>query len=75
MKLFYSPTSPYARKVRMVAIETGLAAQIDVISVNVAQEQPERFTQAVLAFLSEPMPAIKPHQQADSIADRLSSSQ
>ena len=43
MKLFYSPTSPYARKVRMVAIETGLAAQIDVISVNVAQEQPELF--------------------------------
>ena len=41
----------------------------------VAQEQPERFTQAVFAFLSEPMPAVKPHQQADSIADRLSSSQ
>lgn len=43
MKLFYSPTSPYARKVRMVAIETGLAAQIEVIAVNVATTQPELF--------------------------------
>lgn len=43
MKLFYSPTSPYARKVRMVAIETGQDAYIETISVNVAQEQPELF--------------------------------
>lgn len=32
MKLFYSPTSPYARKCRVVAIEKGLAAQVEIIA-------------------------------------------
>lgn len=43
MKLFYSPTSPYARKVRMLAIAKGLDAQIELLSVNVSVEQPELF--------------------------------
>ena len=32
MKLFYSPTSPYARKCRVVAIELGVEAQIEIIA-------------------------------------------
>jgi glutathione S-transferase len=35
MKLLYSPTSPYARKVRIVAIEKGLADRIETIGVDV----------------------------------------
>jgi len=31
MKLFYSPTSPYARKCRVVAIEKGLEAQVEIV--------------------------------------------
>ncbi len=40
MKLFYSPTSPYARKVRMLAIESGLDAQIEAIIVDTANPDP-----------------------------------
>ncbi len=32
MKLFYSPTSPYARKCRVVAIEKGVAAQMEIVA-------------------------------------------
>lgn len=34
MKLFYSPTSPYARKCRAVAIEKGLEARIEIVSAS-----------------------------------------
>jgi len=34
MKLFYSPTSPFVRKVLMTAIELGLAGNIERIQVN-----------------------------------------
>jgi glutathione S-transferase len=33
MKLFYSPASPYARKVRVVALETGLDKKIEIVNV------------------------------------------
>jgi glutathione S-transferase len=33
MKLYYSPSSPYARKVRMLAIETGLDKRIEMVNV------------------------------------------
>jgi len=33
MKLYYSPGSPYARKVRAVAIETGLDKKLDMVDV------------------------------------------
>ena len=33
MRLYYSPASPYARKVRAVAIETGLDKKIEMINV------------------------------------------
>jgi glutathione S-transferase len=36
MKLYTSPMSPYARKVRVVARETGLAARIEEIPVTVS---------------------------------------
>ncbi|MFO1152917.1 MAG: glutathione S-transferase N-terminal domain-containing protein [Rhodospirillales bacterium] len=35
MKLYYSPTSPYVRKVSVVALETGLAVNIERIPTNV----------------------------------------
>jgi len=34
MKLFYSPTSPYSRKVRMVILEKGLDGQIESLRVD-----------------------------------------
>jgi glutathione S-transferase len=34
MKLYYSPTSPYVRKVRVVAIEKGLADRIELVSAT-----------------------------------------
>jgi glutathione S-transferase len=34
MKLFFSPTSPYVRKVRIAAIELGLDEQIELIATN-----------------------------------------
>lgn len=36
MKLFYSPASPYARKVRAVAIEAGLDSRIELVNVAVS---------------------------------------
>lgn len=41
MKLYYSPLSPYARKVRVLAIETGLADRIAVEIVSAAPNQPD----------------------------------
>lgn len=37
MKLFYSPTSPYARKVRMLAIEKGLDGSIETVTLDVSK--------------------------------------
>jgi len=34
MQLLYSPTSPYARKVRVVAIERGLTDRIEMVAAN-----------------------------------------
>lgn len=39
MKLLYSPTSPYARKVLAQAHETGLINRIDVVSVQPFQDE------------------------------------
>ena len=33
MKLYYSPSSPYARKVRIAALETGLDKKMEMVSV------------------------------------------
>ena len=43
MKLFYSHTSPYARKVRLIALEKGLADQVETILVDTSAENPELF--------------------------------
>ena len=40
MKLYFSPTSPYARKVRAVAIETGLDSKIDLVTATVSPVAP-----------------------------------
>lgn len=41
MQLFYSPTSPYARKCRVVARERGLMADLDEIACNPMQDPAE----------------------------------
>lgn len=41
MKLFWSPASPYARKVRTVAREKGLTGRIEEVSVDTAQVPPD----------------------------------
>ena len=41
MKLYWSPASPYARKVRAVAREKGLAGRIEEVSVDTAQVPPD----------------------------------
>ena len=40
MKLYYSPSSPYARKVRVVAIETRLDKKIDMVNVALTPVAP-----------------------------------
>ena len=40
MRLYYSPGSPYARKVRVVAMETKLDKKIEMISVAVSPVAP-----------------------------------
>jgi glutathione S-transferase len=40
MKLYYSPGSPYARKVRIVALETGLDKKIEMVNVAVSPVSP-----------------------------------
>ena len=40
MKLTFSPASPFARKVRIAAIETGLIDKIELIPATVAPGQP-----------------------------------
>jgi glutathione S-transferase len=40
MKLRHSPTSPYVRKVMVVALETGLASRIELVPTSVAPTQP-----------------------------------
>ncbi|MEP7456276.1 glutathione S-transferase N-terminal domain-containing protein [Phyllobacterium sp. SB3] len=45
MQLFYSPTSPYARKVLVVAIETGLVSRIELVE---AKPQPVQRDQNVV---------------------------
>lgn len=41
MQLFYSPTSPYARKCRIVARERGLMADLDEVACNPMQDPAE----------------------------------
>ncbi len=45
MKLFYSKTSPYVRRVRVAAIELGLAEQLELIEVN-PHESPDELLAA-----------------------------
>ncbi|MEA2853513.1 MAG: hypothetical protein QOE02_3532 [Rhodospirillaceae bacterium] len=40
MKLYYSPSSPYARKVRAVAIETGLDKKMETVNVALTPVAP-----------------------------------
>ena len=45
MKLYYSNTSPYSRKVRLVTLEKGLENQIEGILVNpFAEDNPDFIT-------------------------------
>lgn len=40
MKLFYSKTSPYSRKVRMAVLEKGLSASVELVVCNPFEESP-----------------------------------
>ena len=40
MKLYYSPTSPYVRKVLITAIELGLRESIEIVPVHVSPVEP-----------------------------------
>ena len=40
MRLYYSPSSPYARKVRVLALETKLDKKIEMINVALTPIQP-----------------------------------
>ncbi len=40
MRLYYSPSSPYARKVRVLALETGLDKKIEPINVALTPVNP-----------------------------------
>ncbi len=41
MKLFYSPTSPYARKCRAFAIEKGIESKLEIITASPMSNPPE----------------------------------
>lgn len=41
MKLFYSPTSPYARKCRALAIEKGIESKIEIVTASPMSNPPE----------------------------------
>jgi glutathione S-transferase len=41
MKLFYSPTSPYARKCCVTAIEKGVEARIEIVAASPLSDPPE----------------------------------
>jgi glutathione S-transferase len=41
MKLFYSPTSPYVRKVRVIVREKGMQAALEEVACNPYQDPPE----------------------------------
>lgn len=41
MQLFYSPTSPYARKCRIVARERGLMGEVEEVACNPMENPPE----------------------------------
>lgn len=43
MKLYYTRTSPYARKVRIAAIEKGLLDKIELVEVNLREKTDELF--------------------------------
>jgi glutathione S-transferase len=53
MKLTFSPSSPFARKVRITAIETGLIDKIELVAVTVAP------TQANVAYAHDISPLRK----------------
>ena len=40
MRLFYSPASPYARKVRVLALEAGIDKKIEMINVALTPVAP-----------------------------------
>ncbi len=59
MQLIYSPTSPYARKVRMLVIEKGLTDRVEVIVANPLQDPPELLAANPLAKV--PALIVEPH--------------
>lgn len=68
MQLIYSPTSPYARKVRMLVIEKGLTDRVEVVVANPLQDPPELLAANPLAKV----PAIIVEPTSSPAAGRVS---
>ena len=58
MKLRYSPTSPYVRKVMVVALETGLEGKLDKIETSVAPTKPNTDVAKVNPLMKVPALAL-----------------
>ena len=58
MKLRYSPTSPYVRKVMVVALETGLDGRLDKIETSVAPTKPNAEVAKVNPLMKVPALAL-----------------
>jgi hypothetical protein len=52
MKLYYSPGSPYARKVRVVAMETRLDRKIEMVNVAVSPVVPNADVSTIPSAIS-----------------------
>jgi glutathione S-transferase len=58
VKLRYSPTSPYVRKVMVVALETGLAGKLEKIETSVAPTKPNLDVAKVNPLIKVPALAL-----------------
>jgi len=54
MRLFYSPTSPFVRKVLVVAHEAGLAARVETVRAVVSPQRPNAELAAVNPLMKVP---------------------
>jgi glutathione S-transferase len=67
MKLYYSPISPYARKVRVVAIETRLDRNMEMVNVAVSPVAPNADVVRHNPIGKIPALSVKCSKQSDGI--------
>lgn len=66
MKLFHAPTSPYVRKVMIMAHEVGLVDDLEIVSTMPFQDESYRATNPLGRI-----PALQPSDGADILFDSL----